>query len=323
VKYQRDLQIRLQERYRRLYKANISLYRNEALYLVTFIRDMPALRVLVENLERSEPELDPAQWVATHFGWNHAEWPPTDTGRAKVCWHLLQAWSGDDNGAAMFGHTLDPSDSSLASGARTATEAVVEPLIELLQEHIGEASDVLYLLERYIRRVEWFEQKELYGRFVADTAHGEAIYDADLRRFLFAQGVDYPFSQPRSASGESDVVANLEGDDPLVCEVKLFDGGSYSKAYIAQGAHQALSYAADYRKVSAYLVIFNLSAKVLSLPSDGLVGEWPARIETGVSTLFLVQVRALPQPSASTRGPAQVVTISRDELLRPVAEDVT
>jgi hypothetical protein len=323
LKYQRDLQIRLQERYRRLYKANIGLYKDEALYLVSFIRDTPALRVLVENLERSEPELDPAQWVATHFGWNKADWPPTETGRAKVCWHLLQLWATDENGAAMFGHGLDPSDNSLASGARTATEAVVEPLIELLQEHIGEASDVLYLLERYVRRIEWFEQQELYRRFSADTARGESIYDTDLRAFLFDQGVDYPFSQPRSASGESDVVANLEGDDPLVCEVKLFDGARYSKAYIAQGVQQALTYAHDYGKVSAYLVIFNVSDKVVSLPSDGLQGEWPPRIEAGVSTVFLVQVRALPQASASARGAAQVVTITKDELLRPVAEDVT
>jgi hypothetical protein len=315
MKYQRDLQVRLQERYRRLYKAKATLYKNESGYLVTFIRETPALRHIIENVERSET-LDPATWITNNFGWNKAEWPSTEAGRVKVSWYLLQQWAVNDHGAAMFGTTLNPSDRNLESGARGATEAVVEPLIEFLQERIGEASDVLYLLERYVRRVEWFEKESLYQRFLDDTAHGEAIYDRDLRQFLFEQGIDFPFSQPRSASGQSDVVANLDGDDPLVCEVKLFDGGSYSKAYLAQGVNQATSYARDYGKTIGYLVVFNLSTQLLQLPSDGPADEWPPRIDVGGITIFLVQVRALPQPSASTRGTAQVMAISKDDLLR-------
>lgn len=79
-------------------------------------------------------------WVQSNFGWNMAQWPPTEGGRAKVCWYLLQQWATEDTGAATFGHLLNPGDSSLASGARSATEAVVEPLIELLQERIGKAA---------------------------------------------------------------------------------------------------------------------------------------------------------------------------------------
>ena len=316
MNYQRDLQVRLQERYRRLYKTGFQLYRNEAGFLVSFISDTPALRYLVENLERSDPDLDPAAWVSEHFGWNHAEWPPTEEGRAKVAWHLLREWANAEAGAAMFGHTLNPSDNNMDSGSRTATEAVVEPFIEFLQERIGEASDVLYLLERYVRRVEWFEQDGLWQAYQADTRHGEDVYDRDLRRFLFDQGIDYPFSQPRSASGLSDVVANVESDDPLVCEVKLYDAESYSKSYLAKGVQQATNYARDYGKSLAYLLIVNLSSKMLELPSDASPKEWPPRIDVGGVTVFLVHVRGLPQASASRRGPADVVTVTKDDLLR-------
>jgi len=208
-------------------------------------------------------------------------------GRAKVAWHLLRQWAEQANAAAMFGHQLHPSDRSIDAGARVASETVVEPLTEYLQERIGEASDVLYLLERYVRRVEWFEQDRLWTAYEADTAHGEAIYDKDLRRFLFDQGIDYPFSQPRSASGEADVVASLDEDDPLVCEMKLYDGEKYSKAYLAKGVHQAVGYARDYGKSSGYLVIVNLSKKHLRLPSDGETNEWPPRIDVGGITVFL------------------------------------
>jgi hypothetical protein len=321
VKYQQDLQVRLQERYRRLYKVGSSLYTDEAGYLVAFIRATPALRYLIEDIQRAEPELDPGDWVANHFSWNKSEWPATEEGRAKVAWHLLQEWAQKEHGAAMFGHILDRSQSSMDAGARTATETVIEPLVEFLQERIGKASDVLYLLERYVRRVEWFEKQNLYEQFCNDTRRGEATYDRDLRRFLFEQGVDYPFSQPKSASGQSDVVGNLDGDDPLVCEVKLFDGDQYSKRYIAKGVHQAISYARDYSKITAYLVVFNLSEKVLQFLTEGPVDDWPPRIEAGGVTLFLVEVRALPKPSASARGPVQLVTVTKEDLLREEATE--
>lgn len=316
MKYQRDLQVRLQERYRRLYKTGLRLYKNEASFLVSFIRTTPALRYLVDAVERSEPDLDPAMWARDNFGFGRADWPSSEEGRAKVAWHLLQSWAEVERGAAMFGYSLDPSDNNMDSSSRRATEAVVEPFIEFLQERIGEASDVLYLLERYVRRVEWFEQTHLWEAHQGDTRHGEDVYDRDLRQFLFEQGVDYPFSQPRSASGLSDVIVDLESDDPLVCEVKLYDGASYSKAYLAKGVQQAVSYACDYGKTVTYLVIINLSPKMLQLPSDSGPKEWPPRIEVGGVTVFLVHVRGLPQGSASTRGAADVVTITRDDLLR-------
>ncbi len=60
----------------------------------------------------------------------------------------------------------------------------------------------------------------------------------------------------------------------------------------------------------------SLSPKTLQLPTDGLTDEWPPRIDTGGVTIFLVQLRALPQAAASMRGPAKVVTITKDDLLR-------
>ena len=215
MNFQRDLQVRLQERYRRLYKAGYQLYKNEAAFLVEFIRSTPALRYLVENLERSVPDLDPKSGL-----------PSISAGIPPSGRHPKTAGPRSHGTSCRNGHEptraercsathFDPSEKSPDAGARTATEAVIEPFIEFLQERIGEASNVLYLLERYVRRVEWFEQERLWAAYQADTAHGEHIYDTDLRRFLFEQGIDYPFSQPKSASGQSDVVANVDGDDPL------------------------------------------------------------------------------------------------------------
>lgn len=314
MRYRQSLQVRLQERYRRLYKAAWQSYHNEASYLVEFIRSTPALSALIAHLEDALPDLDPEAWASEHFSWQDIELPPTEEGRAKLAWHLLKKWSTEPQAASMFGHTLDH-DANLPQGARVATEQIVEPLIEYMQEKLGEAADVLYLLERYVRRVEWFEKDRLWAAYESNTSRGEAVFDKDLRQFLFEQGIDYPFSQPRSASGEADVVADVADDDPLVCEVKLFDGDSYGKSYIAKGFRQSIQYSHDYNKTSAYLVIVNVSDKQLELPTDGEPKEWPPRIEAEGVTVFLVRVRARPQVSASRRPKSPRVEISREDLI--------
>lgn len=317
MRYRESLQVRLQERYRRLYKAHWQAYDDEAGYLVDFIRSTPALQFMIENVERSA-DLDPDEWTAEHFGRKTYELPPTEEGRAKLCWHLLQKWASEPEAAAMFGHMLDR-DGKLPEGARVATEQIVEPLIEYLQEHLGESADVLYLLERYVRRVEWFEQQDLWRAYEADTQHGEATYDADVRQFLFEQGIDYPFSQPRSASGEADIVADLSSDEPLVCEVKLFDGASYGKSYLGKGFRQAVQYAQDYGQSSAYLVVINLSEKQIDFPTDGEQSEWPLRVEAPSVTVFFVTVRALPKPSASKQPRPTVVRLTKADLFNESA----
>lgn len=315
MRFRANLQEKLVQRYQQVHSAGFNFFGRSTGYLVQFIKATPALNSIVSRLERTLPDLDPAEWVATNFSMHQADWPDSEVGRAKVAWHLVQRFTESAEDGPMFGHDLDPSTTNLDNGARTASQQVVAPLVEYLLEQLGEAAELLYLLERYVRRVEWFRQKPLWAEYQANTSRGEDVYDRDLREFLFDQGIDYPFSQPRSASGQADVVANLETDEPLVCELKLFDAGNYGKRYLAQGVQQAVAYARDYGKSEAYLVIVNLSEKHLSLPNDE-PSEWPPRIDVAGITVFLVSVRGRPQESASKRGTAEVVEVSKDDLVK-------
>jgi hypothetical protein len=163
--------------------------------------------------------------------------------------------------------------------------------------------------------VQWFEQERLYAAYVSDTARGEDGYAVDLRRFLFGQGIDYPFSEPASPAGETDIAALLDTSDPLVCEVKLYDGDSYRVGRIAGGVQQAVRYARDYGKTVAYLVIFNLCADHLALPSDDPERRPPPCLRVGGVTVYMVVVQALPVGSASKQGRANDVVVTRDQLV--------
>ena len=204
---------------------------------------------------------------------------------------------------------------------RDLSERVLRPLFDYLSERVGEESSILYVLERYVHLVEWFDRKDLHEQAMRDPRKAEEVYDAHLRRFLFAENINMPFSQAKSASGESDVLTDLDTDDPLVCEVKLFDS-SRGKRHLASGVHQAISYASDYGKQVAYLVIINLSGKPLSLPSDDDAKLWPPRITVAGTRVYLIAVRALPPvASASKLGKPAPVTITRDDLVDPDAAD--
>jgi len=46
----------------------------------------------------------------------------------------------------------------------------------------------LFVLERCVHIVEWFDRETLHAVFEADRANGEEVYDVNLQRFLFQEG---------------------------------------------------------------------------------------------------------------------------------------
>lgn len=315
MRFQEALQVRLQERYRRLAKSSVDTYAANTKYFLTWADSIPALAAVLASIERAEPRLDPDAWFkAAEQERRGNEWPETEVGRAKLVLHILRSIAAGTVEPHRVGWTF--SDERNGNDAlRDFSSEVVEPLIEYLQEKLGADSDMLYVLERYRRSVLWFEQARLWAAYEADRGRGEATYDEDLRRFLFDQGVDYPYSQPVSPSGRADVVAQVDVDDPLPMEVKLFDGGTYGPAYLAKGLAQSLRYAEDYGKTEAYLVVFNLTERPIELPTDDVDAGWPERVSVAGITVFLVIVQAAPRPSASKAGQAKPWKIKRSQLV--------
>lgn len=312
---QRSLQIGLQERYRTLAKAEYRYFAERAAYLRNYVVEHPALAAIVRSLDDFAPELDPAEWVGAHsVDRVGIDLPPTEAGCAKLLWYLLENWSDGARDVLQDGRWVS-SENHFPDITRAACEQLIEPLVDYLQERLGEDSDVLRLLGRYKRRVEWFDRSGLYAEFTENQTRGEAVYDRDLRRYVFDQGIDNPFSQPRSASGEADVIALLETEDPLVLEIMLYDGEGRDIANIASGVQQATRYASDYHKTTAYVVIFNLSDRHLLLPTDDATASWPPYVRVGDVKINLIVVQALPLPSASTQGRVRQVTVTRAQLL--------
>lgn len=333
MRFQQDLQVSIHERLRRLLAANHEDASHEVRLVTDWIDQQPALQAILAEAQRAEPDLDPQALVSAlkdgGSGLSRSfRWPSqTEAGRTLIIWQLMRRIAAEDSDEAAayemvrsYGSAVSY-HSNLNDKWRDLASRILRPLFDYLSERVGQESSILYALERYVHLVEWFDRNDLNARATQDPRKAEEVYDTHLRRFLFAEGINMPFSQAKSASGESDVVTDLDTDDPLVCEVKIYGAGR-TKRSLAGGIHQAISYASDYGKQVAYLVIINLSGKPLSLPSDDDLKLWPPRITVAGTRVYLIAVRALPPvASASKLGKPAPVTITRDDLVDPDATD--
>lgn len=321
MRYQQDLQVGLRDRFRRLMTARHDTYSHETGLVISWISAQAPLRSVLTDIETAPAEGDFDAWMAQMGDHGGMSWASrTEKGRAQHIWRLMQALAADENLPRQIAWRVSH-EKNANDAVRSFTEIAIMPFFDYLGEHVGAESSVLYLMQRYAAKVEWFDRDDLHARYESDTRQGEKVYDDHLRRFLFDQGLDMPFSQAKSASGLSDVLADLDTDDPLVCEVKVFDAAGHDKRGIVSGVHQVVHYATDFGKATAYLVIINLSGRVLELPTDGPEKLTPPYVDVGGVRVHLIAVRALPTASASKLGKARPVTITRENLIDPDSID--
>lgn len=294
-------------------------YKVQLRYVHDFVQRTARFRAIFDVLKASSPDFDADEWIQTKvFGVRETchEWPGSEQQKLRVLLRILElVATNEDCNPVGIGQVFTYS-SNLDHSVQAFTKHVVYPLADYLQARLAAASEILHQLERMRRQVEWFEQDRLFEAFSANRSQGEGVYDRHVRQFLFAEGVDYPFSQPASASGKADVIAGIDDEDPLVCEIKLYDGESYGAACLRQGIGQAVRYAHDYGKSVSYLVIFNLSEERLQLPTDEPVETNPPRLQIQSVTVFMIVVQARPVPFASKDRHRGVRVLERERLVQ-------
>ena len=316
--YLHDLRAKLQDRKNRLYKVDASQYETELRFFLQFLSSNPYIEALLRTLD-AETTVDFATWSETHAIQHQVKFPDSEADRAKICYEILKLCANDpDERQSIEWGELFSFESNISEIVNDLTEAVVSPFVNFLHDRIEDASSVLYLIERFKVKVEWFRRTELFQLYEEDTSVGESALDRKLREALFEGGIDYPFSQPLSPSGEADIVALLGSEDPLVLEVKVFDPErGKSKSNIRQGLHQLVRYADDYNQPVGYLVVFNCSEGQLAFqggPEEGFAV--PARVSQAGKTFFVTSVDIRPdRPSASKDSPATRTEVKYAELV--------
>lgn len=204
-------------------------------------------------------------------------------------------------------------------GIRYFLERIVTPILNYLHESLDNISYILYILEKYKLRTEWFTKDSLREKYDKEkekkSRQYEQVLEDDIRLYLFDQGIDYPFSTPKSASGRADIVSLVNTEDPLVMEIKIYDSERrYGKERIISGFTQIVKYANDYHKNVGYLVVFNLDEIEIEIENIEPDNKFPNRVIFNGKTYYIIVVNLNYDTSASNLKKLNKVTIPYNEL---------
>ena len=193
----------------------------------------------------------------------------------------------------------------------------VSPICDFLTESLFIESQVLAILLRYKKFREWFDRKEFFESYEKND-RTEYFLDMDLRKFLFLNGIEYPFSSPKSPSGRTDIVANLDTNDPLVLEVKIIDHKKgYYKSRISDGFKQCLKYADNYNKNVGYLIVFNADNNDKEIVFETENSEFPTKVNYNGKDYFILVININPNgKSASNIKKLDAIKTTINELIK-------
>lgn len=198
---------------------------------------------------------------------------------------------------------------------RRITEMLLLPQIHYLKEELAGHSSVIYLLERYKFRCEWFTKHLLINSYDSAVSSFEQIFEDDLRQFLFDQGIDYPFSTPKSPSGRTDIIGNINTNDPLVIEIKIIDKTrGYGKNRLKSGFSQVLKYANDFNKNVGYLVVFNIDDSELNFTFSNPMTSFFPYLNFNNKIFYFVVINCSNGKTASKIGKIEALSISDVDL---------
>jgi len=310
----RQLRFELQRRKNRVRRAAYRAVVAELIIFFDFLKQHAPLQGLLEELHHNLPDYD--EWFSKMRNERRIILPETEEERVKLCLSFLEHCinSRDEQKPYNVALFIGSTGSHVSNHIEFYLEHFFMPFYEYLDAHIEEYSSVLYLIEKFKLRTQWFDREKLFKLYLEDTSKGEKILDQTLRQYLFDHGIEYPFSQPASPSGRADIVASLHTPDPVIIELKIFDPNkNYGKAYIRKGFRQIYDYTNDYNKTGGYLVIFNVCDKDLQFKLSS--SEKPQRVELDDKVIFLVVVDIFcDERSASQRGPLEPYIIEESYL---------
>lgn len=196
-------------------------------------------------------------------------------------------------------------------------EIFLEPFYEYVDEQLDDQRAMLALLIRYKHRSEWFYRDHLWNLSQTER-RGEKELAINLYSYLFDQGIDFTI-EPSSISGEIDLIASQNTDDPLLLDAKIFDGDGRGKAYIRKGFNQIYTYTQQYNEPFGYLLIYKISEKDLRF-SLRLASNIPMVIHNH-KTIFLITIDLYPHDKpVSQRAPIKATEITEEELIEIIDE---
>ena len=316
--YIQSVRYKLQKRLKRLNSADFQGFHFTLVQVWGFLQENDITKGILDDLERRFPsaEQDADKTVAgqPQVGSTESENDAISYWVTKKC-----AASGQTDAAIHIGHLLSTSGKH-NDAVEAFRLAYIEPLFDYIDEQIDDKCMVLVLLKKFKHRCEWFHRPQLFAQFSNDTGQGEKTLARQLYEYLHDQGVQFHI-EPKSASGEIDMISAQSGKDRLAADAKLFnpDRGQ-DRGYIIKGFRQVYDYTKDFNEPFGYLVVFKTCEQDLAVPTQHQESSIPF-ITHNNKTIFILVIDIFDyQLPASKRGKLAAYEITPAQFVESLNE---
>lgn len=318
--YGHNLRSNLQEWRNRLYKSNYENINNNYRFFIDRLKNTSVIQSILQNAIDSNlltaEQIDEYHNHIFDYSSGGEISFQNEAHAAAVIYSLHLSFVEKKYEGRILCQTLG-SGSRFSENLKGFLDNYIEPIVNFIHDKLDEANFILYLLEKYKKRTEWFLHKTLMEKYRIATQNYEQIFEDDLRLYLFDQGIDNPFSTPKSTSGRADIVGLIDSKDPLILEIKIYDSEKgYKKNRIIEGFSQIVKYSNDYNKNVGYLVVFNVDNLEIEIRSEDSDKNFPTKILFNNKIYYLVFINLNFDISASKTGTLKVETITKDELTK-------
>lgn len=276
--------------------------------LLNFFNEEFIINSIVSELKENELYAEGWKDIKEDILNSTPNFPKNEHDLAALSLKFLEEYSNNYNYLRFLSEKIS------GNGLNSFHEIFTNYLQLYINHHLEKSDLILYLVNKYKYQCEWFSNEKLLSIYSQNTSHGEELLTKDLREFLFNNGIDYPFSEPKTPSGKPDIVFGINTNKPLALEVKLYGGkNNYGKSYIKKGFHQAISYANDYNTPYAYLFIFNLSEKLLEF--NLTKNEEPLHININNKNIFIIVVNLNKNNKSASQTLNEIDLIDEEYLI--------
>jgi hypothetical protein len=193
---------------------------------------------------------------------------------------------------------------------------IIEPLYEYIDEQLDDQRAILYLLNKYKHKCEWFKREYLLNKWDENRATGEIILALHLYEYLHDQGLDFVID-PWSIVGKPDLVCAQKNDEPFIADAKVYSD-TKRKTDLINGFNQIYQYTKIYNESFGYLVIFNTTTDDLNFTVSKYEQQTPLVSYNGKTIfLFTIDISKI-EKTASKAGKLKTVEISESDLISKI-----
>ena len=262
----------------------------------------PVWASILAFLEQHVAETELEAWRVGIASTGAFAWPDEHPStRAAISWELVKRLASSEKPvsiAALARELKVRSQARDQASSRNVIELLVHPVFLFLSRVISDQADLLYELDRFRSKVEWFLRDDLYAAYNGNPRRGEFVYDRALRWFLFDRGYDFGGSQQASPSGRVDVLVPGRTLGLVPVEIKLIKG---SAAVFPRALDQLRRYCDDYESAVGCLVMVVMTEREIArdLQRDAAGREYVDRDNT---RLYVYFVRGVPAVSSASRS---------------------